>query len=73
VVSEPGISPEEQVAVIDATIDDMSPQIYGHFQEKSTCRGRTRRLLNPHLYEEESSAMKVTCVCAIEDVDRLPN
>jgi len=32
--SESGISPEEQVAVIDATIDDMSPQIYGIFRKK---------------------------------------
>ena len=33
------VSPEEQVAVMDATIDDMSPQIYGYFQEKALAAG----------------------------------
>jgi uncharacterized protein (TIGR00299 family) protein len=28
-----GFAPEPRVAVITATIDDMSPQVYGHFQE----------------------------------------
>jgi pyridinium-3,5-bisthiocarboxylic acid mononucleotide nickel chelatase len=71
VFSEPGISPEEQVAVIDATIDDMSPQIYGHFQEKALAGGALDVYSTPIYMKKNRPAMKVTLVCAIEDVDRL--
>ena len=71
VVSESGISPEEQVAVIDATIDDMSPQIYGHFQEKALAGGALDVYSTPIYMKKNRPAMKVTCVCAVADVDRL--
>ncbi len=31
--------PEEEVAVIEADVDDMNPQIYGYFQEKALQSG----------------------------------
>jgi uncharacterized protein (TIGR00299 family) protein len=71
VVSESRISPEEQVAVIDATIDDMSPQIYGHFQEKALAEGALDVYSTPIYMKKNRPAMKVTCVCAVADVDRL--
>jgi uncharacterized protein (TIGR00299 family) protein len=71
VVSESRISPEEQVAVIDATIDDMSPQIYGHFQEKALAEGALDVYSTPIYMKKNRPALKVTCVCAVADVDRL--
>jgi uncharacterized protein (TIGR00299 family) protein len=65
------VSPEEQVAVIDATIDDMSPQIYGHFQEKALAAGALDVYSTPIYMKKNRPAMKVTCVCAVADVDRL--
>jgi pyridinium-3,5-bisthiocarboxylic acid mononucleotide nickel chelatase len=70
-LSETAISPEEKVAVIDATIDDMSPQIYGHFQEKALAAGALDVYSTPIYMKKNRPAMKITCVCAVSDVDRL--
>ncbi len=70
-VSEAGISPEENVAVIVATIDDMSPQVYGYFQEKALAGGALDVYATPIYMKKNRPAMKVTCVCATADVDRL--
>ncbi len=64
-------SPEEKVAVIDATIDDMSPQIYGYFQEKALASGALDVYATPIQMKKNRPALKVTCVCALADLDRL--
>jgi|WetSurMetagenome_2_1015567.scaffolds.fasta_scaffold41233_3 pyridinium-3,5-bisthiocarboxylic acid mononucleotide nickel chelatase len=66
-----GMSPEEQVSVIDATIDDMSPQIYGYFQEKALASGALDVYATPIQMKKNRPALKVTCVCAVSDVDRV--
>jgi pyridinium-3,5-bisthiocarboxylic acid mononucleotide nickel chelatase len=66
-----GVSPEERVAIIDATIDDMSPQIYGYFQEKALASGALDVYATPIQMKKNRPAWKVTCVCAIPDLDRL--
>lgn len=70
-ITEAGISPDEKVAIIEATIDDMSPQIYGHFQEKALAAGALDVYSTPIYMKKNRPAMKITCVCAIADVDRL--
>ncbi len=70
-VLETVTSPEEKVAVIDATIDDMSPQIYGHFQEKALAAGALDVYSTPIYMKKNRPAMKITCVCAVADIDRL--
>jgi pyridinium-3,5-bisthiocarboxylic acid mononucleotide nickel chelatase len=62
---------EEQVAVMDATIDDMSPQIYGYFQEKALDAGALDVYSTPVQMKKNRPAQKITCVCAVSDVDRL--
>jgi pyridinium-3,5-bisthiocarboxylic acid mononucleotide nickel chelatase len=62
---------EEQVAVMDATIDDMSPQIYGYFQEKALEAGALDVYATPIQMKKNRPAQKITCVCAVSDVDRL--
>jgi uncharacterized protein (TIGR00299 family) protein len=69
--SEASLSPEETVAVLEATIDDMSPQLYGHFQEKALAAGALDVYATPIYMKKNRPAMKVTCVCAVADVDRL--
>jgi pyridinium-3,5-bisthiocarboxylic acid mononucleotide nickel chelatase len=66
-----GVSPEERVAIIDATIDDMSPQIYGYFQEKALASGALDVYATPIQMKKNRPAWKVTCVCAIAELDRL--
>jgi pyridinium-3,5-bisthiocarboxylic acid mononucleotide nickel chelatase len=70
-MEEASTSPEEQVAVIDATIDDMSPQIYGYFQEKALASGALDVYASPIQMKKNRPALKITCVCAITDIDRL--
>ena len=70
-VAASSISPEEQVAIIEATIDDMSPQIYGHFQEKALAAGALDVYATPIYMKKNRPALKMTCVCAVADVDRM--
>jgi pyridinium-3,5-bisthiocarboxylic acid mononucleotide nickel chelatase len=70
-LSEQTVSPEEKVAVIDATIDDMSPQIYGYFQEKALASGALDVYSAPIQMKKNRPALKMTCVCAVADLDRL--
>lgn len=70
-LAEAAASPEEQVAVMDATIDDMSPQIYGYFQEKALEAGALDVYSTPIQMKKNRPGQKITCVCAIADVDRL--
>ncbi len=62
--------PEEQVAVIDATIDDMSAQVYGYFQEKALAAGALDVYSTPIQMKKNRPALKVTCICAVADLDR---
>jgi pyridinium-3,5-bisthiocarboxylic acid mononucleotide nickel chelatase len=71
VQEEAAASPEEQVAVIDATIDDMSPQVYGYFQEKALEAGALDVYSTPIQMKKNRPAQKITCVCAVADVNRL--
>lgn len=70
-VEESGVSPEDRVAVIEATIDDMSPQVYGYFQEKALAAGALDVYSTPIQMKKNRPALKMTCVCAVSDLDRL--
>jgi len=65
------VSPEEKVSVLEAAVDDMSPQLYGHFQEKALAAGALDVYATPIYMKKNRPAMKITCVCAVADVDRL--
>jgi uncharacterized protein (DUF111 family) len=59
------------VAVLEATIDDMSPQLYGYFQERALVSGALDVYATPIQMKKNRPAHKITCVCAISDVDRI--
>ncbi|MDR1726824.1 MAG: nickel pincer cofactor biosynthesis protein LarC [Acidobacteriota bacterium] len=60
----------DQVAVIEATIDDMTPQAYGYFQEKALEEGALDVFATPICMKKNRPALKVTCVCAVGDIRR---
>jgi len=66
-----GAGPEEQVSVIDATIDDMSAQVYGYFQEKALASGALDVYSTPIQMKKNRPALKITCICAVADLNRL--
>lgn len=69
--AESTADPENQVAVIEATIDDMSPQVYGYFQEKALTAGALDVYSAPIQMKKNRPGQKITCVCAPADVNRL--
>jgi len=64
------VSPELKVAVIEATIDDMSPQVYGYFLEKAMAAGALDVYSTPIQMKKNRPGLKMTCVCPVAEVDR---
>jgi len=64
-------SPEEEVEVIEATIDDMTPQVYGYFQERALSEGALDVYAVPIQMKKNRPGQLVTIVCAAEHRDRL--
>ena len=60
----------EQVAVIEAAIDDMNPQIFGYFQEKALAAGALDVYAESIQMKKNRPALKITCVCAVADIRR---
>jgi uncharacterized protein (TIGR00299 family) protein len=60
-----------QVAVLEATIDDMSPQLYGYFQEKALAEGALDVYATSIQMKKNRPALKTTVLCAPEDIQRM--
>ncbi len=65
------VSPEELVAVIEATIDDMSPQVYGYFQERALSSGALDVYATAIQMKKNRPGMLVTLVCPVDQIDLL--
>jgi len=63
-------TPTEQVAVIEAAIDDMNPQLFGYFQKKALTAGALDVYAEPIYMKKNRPALKITCVCNIGDIRR---
>jgi uncharacterized protein (TIGR00299 family) protein len=68
--AQPAVSPERRVAVIEATIDDMSAQVYGYFLEKALAAGALDIYSAPIQMKKNRPGQKVTCICAVDEVDK---
>jgi uncharacterized protein (TIGR00299 family) protein len=69
-VRQTSVSPELRVAVIETTIDDMSPQVYGYFLEKAMAAGALDIYSTPIQMKKNRPGLKMTCVCPVAEVDR---
>ena len=65
------VSPEEQVVVIETTIDDMTPQVYGYFQEKALEAGALDVYASSVFMKKNRPALKLTVICSPSRVDSL--
>ena len=63
-------APTEQVAVIEAAIDDMNPQLFGYFQKKALSAGALDVYAEPIHMKKNRPALKITCVCNVDDIRR---
>jgi uncharacterized protein (TIGR00299 family) protein len=61
----------EQVAVIEATLDDMNPQVYGYFQEKALSAGALDVFVIPAQMKKNRPGMLLTVVCAPDQLDAM--
>ena len=62
--------PTEHVAVIETTIDDMNPQLFGYFQKKALAAGALDVYAEPIHMKKNRPALKITCVCNVDDIRR---
>ena len=62
---------DRQVAVIEATIDDMNPQVYGYFQEKALAQGALDVYATPIQMKKNRPGQLITVICATADLDPL--
>ncbi len=62
---------DQQVAVIEATIDDMNPQVYGYFQERALAEGALDVYATPIQMKKNRPGQLVTVLCALSNLESL--
>ena len=62
---------EEEIAVIEANLDDMNPQIYGYFLEKALCAGALDVYTTPVQMKKNRPGTLVTVLARPGDADAL--
>ncbi len=68
---EAGRRGEDSVAVIEANLDDMNPQIYGYFAERALQAGALDVFATPVQMKKNRPGQLLTVLCAPEAADRL--
>lgn len=62
---------EESLAVLEANLDDMSPQIYGYFIERALAEGALDVFFTPVQMKKNRPGQLLTVLCAPAAADRL--
>lgn len=62
---------DEKIAVIEANLDDMNPQIYGYFAEKALAAGALEVYATPVQMKKNRPGQLVTILCAPESAKAL--
>jgi len=69
--SQPGAAGDELVSVIEANLDDMSPQLYGYFVEQALAAGALDVTCSALQMKKNRPGFLVTILCAPEASDAL--
>ena len=62
---------DEEIAVIEANLDDMNPQIYGYFQEKALAAGALDVYTTPVQMKKNRPGTLLTLLCRPQDTNAL--
>ncbi|HLZ14262.1 MAG TPA: nickel pincer cofactor biosynthesis protein LarC [Candidatus Acidoferrum sp.] len=62
---------DEEIAVIEANLDDMNPQIYGYFQEKALSAGALDVYTTPVQMKKNRPGILLTLLCRPHDTPQL--
>ncbi len=71
VAPEAGARWDESIAVIEANLDDMNPQIYGYFVERALAAGALEVFATPVQMKKNRPGQLLTVLCQPAAVDRL--
>jgi hypothetical protein len=71
VQAQPGAAGDEIVSVIEANLDDMSPQLYGYFQECALAAGALDVTCNAVQMKKNRPGLTVSILCRPEQSDAL--
>lgn len=63
--------PQKKVLVVEATIDDSTPQLLAHFLEIALKRGALDAFLTPVVMKKNRLATKLTLLAEVDKIDRL--
>ncbi len=64
-------APDQQVAVLEAAVDDMTPQVYGYFQERALAAGALDVYATAITMKKNRPALLLTLVCAVGQVEAM--
>jgi len=67
----PGLPGDELVSIIEANLDDMSPQLYGYFVDRALAEGALDVTCNPIQMKKNRPGIEVNIVCEPEKADAL--
>lgn len=70
-VASQGSALSEKITVIQATIDDMSPEVFGYLMEKALAAGAVEIFYTPAQMKKDRPATQLTVLCRKEDRERL--
>jgi hypothetical protein len=70
-VASLGSSLSEKITVIQANIDDMSPEVFGYLMEKALAGGAVEIFYTPAQMKKDRPATQLTMLCRKEDRERL--
>jgi pyridinium-3,5-bisthiocarboxylic acid mononucleotide nickel chelatase len=68
---QPGAEGEEVVSVIDANVDDMSPQVYGFFAERALAAGALDVTCTPIQMKKNRPGMMISLIAEPDKCDEL--
>jgi hypothetical protein len=69
VTAQPGVPGDEVVSVIEANVDDMSPQLYGFFVDQALAAGALDVTCTPIQMKKNRPGILVSVLCAPETSD----
>jgi len=69
--AEAGAGWQESVAVIETNVDDMNPQLYGHFVEQALAAGALDVFSAAVQMKKNRPGLLITVLCESEKVDRI--
>ena len=67
----PGLFPEEAITILEANVDDMTPQLVGYVMERALKEGALDVFATPVQMKKSRPGLLLTVLCRPEDSDRL--